>query len=189
MSWNHWNTCDFWELNLVLEFVVVCCGPSVMLVMYRGTGVNNVWTGGKQQESLRDSKEAPPEWEEVIIQSMNLWLEAASQQLLGNILQMQKISCALPESPQLGTYGHPYFCSSFHDKPVPCLCKLAWQDQTVATLLICCFLTERREKLSLKFSIKNNAFHSVPLMIWRIHYSLPHGKIQNNLLRAGDVFE
>lgn len=110
------NACDFWELNLVLEFVVACCGPNVMLVMYRGIGVSNIWTDGKQQESLRDSKEAPPEWEEIIIQSMNLWLEAASGQLLGNILQMQEMSCALPESSWLGTHGHPHFCPSFYDR-------------------------------------------------------------------------
>lgn len=161
------NVCDFWEFDLVLEFVVACCGPNVtMPVMYRGTGVSNVWIGGKQQESLRDSREAPPEWEE-IIQSMNLWLEAASEQLLGNILQMQEISCALPESPWLGTDSCPHFCSSSHGRPIPCLCELAWQDQIAGTVLICCFLPKRGEKMSLKFSIKNNAFHSVPLMMWR----------------------
>lgn len=27
------NACDFWEFNLVLEFVVACCSPNVQLVM------------------------------------------------------------------------------------------------------------------------------------------------------------
>lgn len=94
-----------------------------------------------------------------------------------------------PATPELGTCYHQCFCSFLHDMPVPCLRKLAWQDQIAATASICCFLRERGEKLSLKFSMKNSTFHSVPLMIRKFHCSLPHAKNQNSFLRAGDTFE
>lgn len=87
------------------EFVVVCCGLSVVPVMYGGIAVNNVWRGGKQ-ERQRCPKEALPEWEEAIVQSMNLWLEAAPQYrlLLGNILQILKKVICLPQ--QLLSWVH-----------------------------------------------------------------------------------
>lgn len=137
-----------------------------------------VWKGGKQQESVRQPNKALSVWEEATTRSMSWWLEAVPQYWVReHSADPEKVTCL----PQLGMCYRQPFCSFSHDMPLPCLCKLAWQDQIVATASICCFLRHRGEKLSLTFSRKNSTFHGAPLMIRRFHCSLPYAKIQNGL--------